>query len=133
MSGMLFVKIAVGGAIGALARYGMSGAIYAAMGARLPWGTLFVNLLGCFLLGALMEISRLSAWVSPDTRLAIGIGFLGSFTTFSTFGVETFRAIEAGSWSAAVWNVLLNVVGGLFFVILGVGLARGVIHLRSGL
>ena len=133
MNAMLLVKIAAGGAMGALARYGMSGAIYAVMGARLPWGTLFVNLLGCFLLGALVEISRLSAWVSADTRLALGIGLLGSFTTFSTFGVETFRAIEAGSWTAAVWNVVLNVVGGLLFVILGVGLARGVIHLRSGL
>jgi CrcB protein len=94
------------------------------LGAAFPWGTLSVNLIGCFLLGFLLEVSRQSGWIPAEFRTIVGIGFLGAFTTFSTFGVETYRAFESGDWLIAALNVLANVVGGLLFVVAGTSLAR---------
>jgi CrcB protein len=125
--------IAVAGAAGALARYGLSGLVHTITGTRLPWGTLLVNLLGCFLLGLITETSGRSGWLSPEARIGMTIGFLGSFTTFSTFGVETFRAIESADWVGAVSSVLLTLVGGLAFVLIGVLTARWFLHLRGAL
>lgn len=116
--------IAVAGAAGALARYGLSGLMHRFLGAGFPWGTLAVNLAGCFLLGLLLEVSRQSGWVSPGFRTVAGIGFLGAFTTFSTFGVETYRSLESGDWLVAALNVLANVIGGLLLVAAGSSLAR---------
>jgi fluoride exporter len=121
---MTLLGIALGGAAGALARYGISGLMHRLLGAGFPWGTLSVNLMGCFLLGFLLEMSRQSGWVSPDFRTIAGIGFLGAFTTFSTFGVETFRAFEAGDWLVGALNVLANVAGGLLLVAAGTYMAR---------
>lgn len=70
-------------------------------GPAVPAGTLAVNLLGCFLLGAMLELTRQTGWISPTARTIAGVGFLGAFTTFSTFGVETFRAIELEEWHLA--------------------------------
>ena len=81
---MTLLGIALAGAAGALARYGLSGLMHRFLGAAFPWGTLAVNLVGCFLLGLLLEVSRQSGWVSPGFRTIAGIGFLGAFTTFST-------------------------------------------------
>lgn len=125
---MIALGIAVAGAAGALARYGLSGWVHRWAGSGFPWGTLAVNLLGCFLLSLLLELSRQSGWVSPEVRTILAIGFLGAFTTFSTFGLETYRAFEAGDWLAACLNVLYNVVGGLALVVLGASLARFVVQ-----
>jgi CrcB protein len=121
---MNLLGIAVAGAAGALARYGLSGLMHRFLGAGFPWGTLAVNLVGCFLLGLLLEVSRQSGWVSPVFRTIAGIGFLGAFTTFSTFGVETYRSLESGDWLVAALNVLANVIGGLLLVAVGSSLAR---------
>jgi CrcB protein len=121
---MTLLGIALAGAAGTLARYGLAGLVHRFLGAGFPWGTLSVNLIGCFLLGFLLELSRQSGWVPPDFRTIVGIGFLGAFTTFSTFGVETFRAFESGDWLVAALNVLANVAGGLLFVVAGTSLAR---------
>jgi CrcB protein len=121
---MTLLGIALAGAAGALARYGLSGLMHRFLGAAFPWGTLTVNLTGCFLLGFLLELSRQSGWVSPDFRTIAGIGFLGAFTTFSTFGFETYRSIETGDWLVAALNVLANVAGGLLLVAAGSNLAR---------
>jgi fluoride exporter len=121
---MTLLGIALAGAAGALARYGISGLVHRSLGAGFPWGTLSVNLIGCCLLGFLLELSRQSGWVSPEFRTIAGIGFLGAFTTFSTFGVETYRAFETGDWLVATLNVLVNVVGGLLLVASGSALAR---------
>jgi len=130
---MAWLGIAVAGALGALARYGVGGLVHRFAGPGFPSGTLSVNLIGCFLLGLLTELARHAGWVSPEVRMWVGIGFLGAFTTFSTFGVETFRAAEAGDWHVAAWNIVLNVVGGLVFVLAGVTLARWLTEMRSGL
>jgi len=121
---MTLLGIALAGAAGTLARYGLSGLMHRLLGAAFPWGTLTVNLIGCCLLGFLLELSRQTGWVSPDFRTIAGIGFLGGFTTFSTFGVETYRAFETGDWLAATLNLLANVAGGLLLVAAGSTLAR---------
>ena len=95
---MAWLAIGLAGALGALARYGLSGWVHRFAGPDFPAGTLAVNLAGCFVLGLLTELARHVGWVSPEVRVWVGIGFLGAFTTFSTFGVETFRAAEAGDW-----------------------------------
>ena len=128
---MILIWIAVAGAAGALARYGLSGLAHALFGARLPWGTLAVNLTGCFALGVLAEIAARTGWVSAEFRTAAAIGFLGSFTTFSTFGFESFRAIEAGDWAGAASNLGLNVGGGVLLVFLGVLSGRWLLSLRG--
>jgi len=130
---MTLLGIAVAGALGALARFGLSGLVHRFAGPGFPAGTLAVNLAGCFLLGALLELTRQTGWIPPGARTIVGVGFLGAFTTFSTFGVETFRAIESDDWQVAGLNVFLNVAGGLLFVAAGTALARGVVHMRGGL
>ena len=130
---MILLWIALGGALGALARYGLSGVAYTAFGSRLPWGTLVVNLAGCFALGVLAELASRTAAVPADVRAAVGIGFLGSLTTFSTFALETWREVERGDWLAVTGNLLLNVAGGLALVFLGVAAARLLLHWRGAL
>ena len=104
------LAIALAGALGAVARYGLSGLVQLWAGPRFPLGTLTVNVLGCFLLGLLATYS-LDRWsISPTTRTALLIGFLGAFTTFSTFSYETLALMREGAvWRAAL-NVLLSVV-----------------------
>jgi CrcB protein len=121
---MVYLGMAAAGAAGALARYWISLRLADWLGSGFPWGTLAVNLAGCLILGFLMELARVSAWVSPETRMIVGTGFLGALTTFSTFGLETWRALEAGDWRGAGWNVAGNLIGGLALVILGTVLAR---------
>ena len=104
------LAIAAGGALGALARYGMSNGVYALMGRSFPYGTLAVNVLGSLLMGFLyvMLIERMSA--SPEVRAILLIGFLGSFTTFSTFSMETLNLLEQAQLLKAGLNVLLSVL-----------------------
>lgn len=116
--------IAVAGALGALSRYGVSLWALRAFGEDFPLGTLVVNVLGCLLLGFFMGASAVHPGVTREVRVALGTGFLGSFTTFSTFGVETVRLVEEGAWGGALLNVGLNVVVGLACAAAGLALAR---------
>ncbi|MEM8884313.1 MAG: fluoride efflux transporter CrcB [Planctomycetota bacterium] len=122
MRELLIVGLA--GALGAIVRYGVTGWMYELMGPRFPWGTLMVNVAGCFLLGVLMQVSLTSELVSPDWRLALGTGFLGAMTTFSTFSFETLREVERGAWGLAGANVAANLALGLPATWLGLLLAR---------
>jgi CrcB protein len=123
---MILVAMAVAGALGALMRYGVSLAALRWLPPGFPYGTLFVNLTGCFLLGALTELTLEEGLLAPEWRAIAGTGFLGAFTTFSTFGVETLRAIEAGEWVVAVANVGLNVVAGIALAAAGFWAARAI-------
>ena len=125
---MLLVAIGFAGALGALARYGVSLVALRWLGEEFPYGTLFVNLSGCFLLGVIAELTMEDAGLAPETRAILGTGFVGAFTTFSTFGVETYRAMQAGSWGVAASNVAINVVGGIVLVAAGVSLATALRH-----
>jgi len=106
---MQLISIAIGGAVGALCRYGMSNGIYAMLGRGFPYGTLSVNLLGSIIMGAayVMMLERMD--VSPEWRAGITIGLLGAFTTFSTFSIETLNLLDAGESLKAGLNILLSV------------------------
>ncbi len=104
------VAIAVGGATGALLRFWVSGWVYAWLGRGFPYGTLTVNVLGSLLMGVLSVwlIERFN--LGPEWRAAVLIGFLGAFTTFSTFSMETLNLIEAGAHAKALANMAISVV-----------------------
>jgi len=123
---MVLLWVGCAGALGALVRYGVSVAALRWWGGGFPWGTLTVNLVGCFLLGMVTELGVERGMITPETRAVLGTGFLGALTTFSTFGVETFRAVEVGQWGVAALNVGLNLTGGLALVGCGVWAARQV-------
>ena len=116
--------IAVGGAIGAVSRFLVSTQVYAWAGRGFPYGTLAVNVLGSLLMGflAIWLLERSAA--DPVWRGVVLVGFLGAFTTFSTFSMETLVLIESGEVLRAMVNVLLSVFTCLAAVWLGVMLAR---------
>ena len=116
--------IALFGALGCLARYFLSGWAYDLVGRTLPYGTLAVNVIGAFLIGLIMEFSLRSAAVSPELRIGLTIGFLGGFTTFSSFSYETFRLLEGAQFPQAALNVLVSVAACLTFTYLGIVAAR---------
>ena len=95
--------------MGALARHGVSTAAAAAFGPRFPFGTLIVNVAGSFVMGWLFALFAVRMHVAPEMRLIVMTGFLGAFTTFSTFSAETLALLQAGRWLAGAANVLLSV------------------------
>ena len=116
-----FICIAAGGALGAVARYGVSGWVQNAAPATFPWGTLCVNTVGSMLIGVFMGISELTP-VSPAIRLLFAVGFLGAFTTFSTYSVETLNLFRDKEAMLGLMNIGLNnslsllVVFGAYFL-----------------
>lgn len=119
---MTLAYVALGGALGALARYGISGWVYDRMGESFPWGTLVVNLVGCLALGLVIRWLQVSA-VSPEVRPFLTIGVLGAFTTFSTFSYETVALLQEGQWLRAGLYMGGSVVLGLIAMVAGVALA----------
>lgn len=108
------VAVGAGGMCGAVLRFWLSGAVYALTPSpRLPWGTLAVNVLGCFAIGALSGLAESRGVLSPAARLFLLIGMLGGFTTFSTFGYETLSLLREQAVGRAAMNVLLQVTVGL--------------------
>ncbi len=118
---MTLVYVALGGALGALARYGISGWVYDRMGETFPWGTLVVNLVGCLALGLVIRWLQVSA-VAPEVRPFATIGLLGAFTTFSTFSYETVALLQEGQWWRAGLYVGGSVALGLIAMLVGMGL-----------
>lgn len=104
-----FLIIGIGGSLGAVSRYWMAGIIYGLFGREFPHGTLFINVSGSFLMGFLSEVLSQRFPVSPEYRAAILIGFLGAYTTFSSFAIETYYLIEQGTYLKAVANIFLSV------------------------
>jgi len=121
---MQIILLAVFGALGTLSRYALQGWVQDRTGATFPSGTLAVNLLGCFLIGGLNRLALEHLWFPPEWRVALTIGLLGAFTTFSAFGYETFRLLEEGEWASASIYVSGSLVGGLIAVIAGMKLAE---------
>ena len=122
---MQLLAVGVGGFIGAIARWGLSGLVQRIAPYSFPLGTLLVNALGCLIIGALMAAADGRQWLSEEGRLFLTIGVLGSFTTFSTFGYDTFVLYRSGDLPLAMANVGLNVAVGLAAVLGGHWLARG--------
>ena len=116
--------IGSGGFLGALARYGLSGVVHSWIPfTTFPYGTVVVNLLGCFGIGALAGLAGSRQMFGPDFRAFAMIGLLGGFTTFSTFGYETFTMLRDGDYIRAAGNVGAHVFLGLAFVWLGYALS----------
>jgi CrcB protein len=116
--------IAIGGAGGALARHWLSNLVHDATASKFPFGTLSVNLLGSFCIGVLYVIIVERGMVHPDWRSVFIVGFLGAFTTFSTFSLETIALLENGQPAIALGYVLVSVMTCLFAVWLSVALTR---------
>lgn len=104
------LAIAAGGSIGAVMRFIVSTGIYSWLGRGFPYGTLVVNVLGSLLMGLLYELFLQRLSVSPEVRAFLLVGFLGAFTTFSTFSIETVNLIEQGDLLKAMANVLASVI-----------------------
>ena len=111
------------GALGTLTRYGLQGLVQERTGPSFPAGTLVVNLLGCFLLGGVAEYALTHLSVPPEWRVGITVGFLGAFTTFSSFTYEAVRLMQDGEWARAGTYVLASVAGGLVAIVAGMRLA----------
>ncbi|GAB4578712.1 MAG: fluoride efflux transporter CrcB [Anaerolineales bacterium] len=112
--------IGLGGGIGAILRYYLSGHVQQwANSFTFPYGTLVVNLLGCLAIGLLSELADTRSVFTPEARLFIFIGLLGGFTTFSTFGNESINLLRDGENPLAWWYVTLHIFGGLGAVWLG--------------
>jgi fluoride exporter len=119
-----FVLIAIFGAVGTLLRYSIQVFTQVQTGSTFPWGTLLINLTGCFLLGLIGQITLNRMMVSPDWRMAITVGFFGGYTTFSSFGWETAKMLEGGEWLPATGYVAASVVIGLLLSVAGIRLAN---------
>lgn len=129
---MSALLVAVGGAVGSLLRFWMSGAAQRSVPATGEWsafpaGTLAVNVLGCLLAGALAEIGERHGPLSNETRALLMVGFLGGFTTFSAFANETVAVWRSGAVAVAAANVVLSVLICVAAVVAGRGLMAAVI------
>lgn len=127
---MTLVVIGLGGALGALSRYVASGWVQALSNSFFPWGTMVVNVLGSLALGFLMVWLQSTA-ASAETRGLITVGFLGSFTTFSTFSYETAAMLRDGEWWRAGGYTVGSVLLGLMAVGAGAFLAAALTQTRS--
>lgn len=135
------IGLALGGACGSTLRFLVSTGIYQWLGRGFPYGTLAVNLIGSFLLGLLTEALVLQrVAIALEYRTAILVGFIGAFTTFSTFALETVYLLEQGNFSKAALNVLVSVVACVFVVWIGLcsgrylfSHANAVVHWQGGM
>lgn len=120
----LLIAVTVGSGLGGLARFLLSGAIQARMAGGFPLGTLTVNVLGSFILGALVRHTAINPAFSPQLRLLIGAGFCGGFTTFSTFSVEALDLLHRGDHGRALLYLVISATAGLLAALAGMAAVR---------
>jgi fluoride exporter len=118
------VGVGIAGALGTLCRYGIGVFVADRYPGAFPLGTFLINVTGSFLLGLLFVLLTERAGLSPAWRTSVTVGFLGAYTTFSTFTLETFRLVEDGALGTAALNVIGSLAVGLIAVWLGVSLGR---------
>lgn len=119
-----YLYIAVGGALGALARYWVGSSVAGRLGTRFPYGTFVINITACILLGFSLELLGRHVDLNPGWRYLIPTGFIGAYSTFSTFEWETFATLQTGSFAIAGAYVVSSIVLGLVGIWCGVLLAR---------
>lgn len=119
-----YLLIGVFGALGAMARYGLDGFVDHRNPGQFPWGIFAVNVIGCFLIGVVMALTTERILPHTGWRLALGVGFLGAFTTFSAFSYDTIRLLEDGAVRVAITYVGATVVLGLSAAWAGLALTR---------
>ncbi|MEA3245082.1 MAG: fluoride efflux transporter CrcB [Gemmatimonadota bacterium] len=124
--------VAIGGALGSVARVSLGGVVQRSTATAFPWGTLVVNVAGCLLIGFLMRYFAEAAAASPSVRALVTAGFCGGFTTFSTFSYETIALLDQGDWRRALWYAGLSVGVSLLATVAGIALARPVALLAQG-
>jgi CrcB protein len=120
--GYKWLLVMLGGSLGAASRYGVGLLTARLWGINFPWGTLVVNLVGCFIIGLLFALADRSRLLTPDVRLFLITGYLGALTTFSSFSLETVNAGRAGLALQPLTNILINNMGGLALTYLGLRL-----------
>ena len=121
---MEILLVGVGGSLGAIARYGLTGLVHKRLGDSFPFGTLAVNLIGCLAIGCVLYLVEERALLGAQARVFASVGLIGGFTTFSAFGYETLQLLRDGRFGAACLNVGCSVVLGLLAVWLGRALPR---------
>ncbi len=117
---MSYLCVAIGSALGGIARYGLT-RLTLNISAQFPWGTILINVLGCFVIGFFGTFTLASARfaASENTRLFVMVGICGGFTTFSSFSLQTFDLARSGAWGRASANIVASVVLCFFSVALG--------------
>lgn len=118
--------VAIGGSIGSAARYIVSTWAAERFGSNFPYGTLIVNVVGCFIIGAFMVLVTERVIANPYWRLLVAVGFVGGLTTFSSFGYETLKLLEDAQFQWALYNILSNFIIGFFATWLGMAVARAI-------
>ena len=118
--------VGAGGFLGAIGRYLLDARITAWTGGSLPWGTFAVNMTGSFVLGVLFALIVERAALPADLRAPLLIGFLGSYTTFSTLALESWRMVEDGAWLYATANLGGSILIGVAAVVAGIGIGRAI-------
>jgi fluoride exporter len=122
-----YLFIAIGGSLGSLARFWVGSTITSRMGTRFPYGTFVINITACLIIGFCLAFLGKRTELNPAWRFLIPVGFVGAYSTFSTFEWETFSSLQTGSLSVAGLYVILSVVLGLVAVWCGV-LIAGVVR-----
>ena len=127
------ILVIIGGGIGSAARFGLSTWVNQFMQVKsiFPYGTLTVNLAGSFLAGLIWGLSTEST-MKPETRIFLLVGFMGGFTTFSSYALESYNLFNNGEIKNALINILVNNIGSLMLVIAGVILAKYILKLSRG-
>ena len=116
--------VALGGGLGASTRYLVANYAAQKLGVTFPYGTLIVNVTGCFIIGLFMTLTTEKFIVSPYLRLLVSVGFLGGLTTFSSYSYDTFKLLEEASYLLAFYNITSNVAFRFFGTYLGITTAR---------
>ncbi len=113
------VLVFIGGGIGSVFRYLMAGWVYSLLGSSFPYGTLFVNITGSFIIGFFLTLAEDKFLIAPDIRAFVAIGIVGGFTTFSTFSYETFKLLRSGSFFIGALNMMVSITLALIVVWVG--------------
>jgi fluoride exporter len=122
-----YFAVGVGGFVGSIARFWLAVYVGQRMGTRFPYGTFLINISGSFFIGLIMTILTEKTHLSPTYRYLIPIGFIGGYTTFSTFEYETLRAIQDGQFAIGLLNIVLSVLVGFLMVWTGAMVGKAVV------
>jgi CrcB protein len=118
--------VALGGALGTAARFGVGRAIGPWQPTAFPWATFTVNVIGCFLLGVIAEWAGDRRWLGVEVRNLLGVGVMGGFTTYSSFDLETLRLVQQGAPAMAAGYVAVTLVAGLAAGVAGLSVGRAI-------
>lgn len=119
-----YLAVAAGGALGAMARYWIGTLVSERFSTTFPYGTMIINISGSFIIGLFLTLVTERVTIHPNWRLAIAVGFVGAYTTFSTFQYETFKLLETGGGISGLMNVVISLLLGFLAVWGGIALAR---------